>query len=102
MQASDHIVQNAMAILGLNQKEMAKRLEKSQSTISKYTGGSVTPPADVIIQCMNIIENHEVSNSSKIESIIEKLTKAKASGQFLQSIKTLIDEHIKVLKEKHE
>ncbi|MFW1747284.1 helix-turn-helix domain-containing protein [Acinetobacter guillouiae] len=37
-----------------NQKDFAKRVGSKQSLISKYENGFVSPPSELLIQCMNI------------------------------------------------
>lgn len=47
------IIRVAWQNSGLSQDKFAILLNKSQPMLSKYISGSATPPADVIILCMN-------------------------------------------------
>ena len=55
LQAAE-LVTAARAKTKLSQREFGERVGKSQGLISKYESGSVAPPANVIIHCMNILD----------------------------------------------
>ncbi|WP_137947153.1 helix-turn-helix domain-containing protein [Variovorax paradoxus] len=49
------IILRARKIVGETQREFAARLGSAQSLVCKYERGEVSPPADLLIQCMNLI-----------------------------------------------
>lgn len=49
-----------------NQKDFAKRFGSRQSLISKYENGFVSPPSELLIQCMNIYMQKNTSNEANI------------------------------------
>lgn len=53
----------------MSQKQFAQLLGKSQGVISKYERGVVSPPAETVDKCIDIIE----TNKSKLEISAEGL-----------------------------
>ena len=53
--SASEIVLLARQSIGENQRKFASRLGSSQSLICKYERGEVSPPAVLLIQCMNLI-----------------------------------------------
>ena len=49
------LVNSARRKLGLNQKEFACYIGKSQGVVSRYESGAVEPPGEVIMHCMHIL-----------------------------------------------
>lgn len=49
------IVLRARQEAGETQRQFAVRLGSAQSLICKYERGDVSPPAEVLIQCMNLL-----------------------------------------------
>ena len=52
------LIQRARHASGLNQANFAKKLGKSQGVVSRYEQGLVSPPGEVIMHCMHILEKH--------------------------------------------
>lgn len=48
------LVRNARRITGESQRAFAARVSSQQSLICKYERGEVSPPAHLLIQCMNL------------------------------------------------
>jgi predicted transcriptional regulator len=51
------IVKKARLKTGLSQGDFGLSLEKSQGVISRYEKGLVTPPGNVLMHCMHILED---------------------------------------------
>ncbi|MEZ2416369.1 multiprotein-bridging factor 1 family protein [Luteibacter sp. RCC_6_2] len=49
------IIKQARTKSGLSQGDFGHTLGKSQGVISRYEKGTVTPPGDVLMHCMNIL-----------------------------------------------
>lgn len=52
------LVQRARRASGLNQADFAKKVGKSQGVVSRYEQGLVSPPGEVLMHCMHILEKH--------------------------------------------
>ena len=52
------LIQRARHASGVSQANFAKELGKSQGVISRYEQGLVSPPGEIIMQCMHILEKH--------------------------------------------
>jgi predicted transcriptional regulator len=64
-----------------NQSEFACTIGKSQSLVSKYERGEVTPPGDVISHCMNILyEQDDEVSMEKLTLAINQLSGDKFSA----------------------
>ncbi|HZG18628.1 MAG TPA: helix-turn-helix transcriptional regulator [Herbaspirillum sp.] len=75
MKAKD-IITTAWKQSGLSQQDFAKEIKKSQPMLSKYMSGSASPPADIIILCMNkcgLQLKHEISASELANRILVEL-----------------------------
>lgn len=51
------LVRRARHASGLNQAGFAKKVGKSQGVVSRYEQGHVSPPGEVVMHCMHILEN---------------------------------------------
>lgn len=69
------VVRKAREKLLLNQKEFAKHIGKTQSVLSRYESERVEPPAQVLMQCVNILLSDPTPNST--DSVDEIITKIK-------------------------
>jgi len=56
-----HLIQRARHASGLNQADFAKKVGKSQGVVSRYEQGLVSPPGEVVMHCMHILEKHPQS-----------------------------------------
>ncbi len=65
------IVRQARKLLQLNQNDFANRFNKSQGVLSRYETGAVSPPSDIIMHCMHILQND--AEAYDIENLIEKI-----------------------------
>ena len=65
---SRDIVKKARLYQELNQSEFGLTVEKSQEMISKYESGEVAPPSNIIIHCMNIIEESSSHDVPELDS----------------------------------
>ena len=71
------IVKAAWHASGMSQVRFAKLLNKSQPMLSKYLSGGATPPAEVIILCMNscgLLQTPEISASMLAKRIERELS----------------------------
>jgi len=71
-----NLVKSTRQQKGMTQDEFAKFLGKTQPLVSKYEAGKVTPPADVILDCLELKEEEigqDVSISDLTKEIKEKL-----------------------------
>ncbi len=50
------LVRHARRASGLNQANFAKKLGKSQGVVSRYEQGRVSPPGEVVMHCIHILE----------------------------------------------
>lgn len=50
------LVRSARQKVGLNQSNFGKMIDRSQAVVSKYEAGTVQPPGDVIMHCINILK----------------------------------------------
>lgn len=50
------VIKGARRLTGETQAEFALRVDSSQSLISRYESGEVDPPAQVLMQCVNILD----------------------------------------------
>lgn len=73
------VIKLARKTLGETQKKFAKRLDSTQPLISRYEGGSVAPPADVLMHCMHILSPPTSSMMSEADLI--KLVQQRLSGK---------------------
>lgn len=62
MKASS-IVMEARTSLNESQRAFAARLGTAQSLVCKYERGYVSPPAEILIHCMNLLQMHSRSVS---------------------------------------
>jgi transcriptional regulator with XRE-family HTH domain len=51
-------VQRARHASGLSQANFAKKMGKSQGVVSRYEQGHVSPPGEVLMHCMHILEKN--------------------------------------------
>lgn len=54
------IVKNARKYKGYTQVEFAKTINRSQMMVSKYESGMIPPTSEIIIHCMNILDEKEL------------------------------------------
>jgi ribosome-binding protein aMBF1 (putative translation factor) len=50
------LVRQARIESALSQVEFARKLGKSQAVVSRYEAGNVSPPGEVVMHCMHILE----------------------------------------------
>lgn len=88
------LVRNARAVTGESQRAFASRLGTSQSLICKYERGDVSPPADLLIHCMNLlrIETKEVTAEDLIA-----LVKARLAGPSMSAARRAVADVIHCL-----
>lgn len=93
------LVRNARAIVGETQRAFARRLGTLQSLICKYERAEVSPPADVLIHCMNLlrIETKEVTAEDLIA-----LVKARLGGPGMSAARRAVAEVIHCLPPKED
>lgn len=91
---SSVLVRRARRKLKLNQIDFAKEISKTQSVLSRYECGKVTPPQKIIMHCMHIL--NEGSSSADIEQIVTKV-RALDGEQYVkirEALNTLLDKCI--------
>lgn len=71
------IVRQARLHTGESQRGFARRMGSAQSLICKYERGEVSPPAKMLIQCMNLLEAKPRVVST---DDLSKLVKTRLSG----------------------
>lgn len=72
------IVLEARTSLKESQRAFAARLGTAQSLVCKYERGDVSPPATVLIHCMNLLQMHSKTVSSEE---LAALVKSRLSGE---------------------
>lgn len=85
-----------------NQKDFAKRVGSKQSLISKYENGFVSPPSELLIQCMNIyIQENNIRNEYIDEEIttntLVQLVQSLLCGKEQEYKRQLVAKLIKIL-----
>lgn len=71
------LVRRARHTLDLNQGEFAAILGKSQAVVSRYEQGSVDPPGEVVMRCVQILggvssaPQTQVSSWSELQAALE-------------------------------
>ena len=92
MEARD-IVEAAWQSSGLSQREFARLIGKSQPMLSKYISGMATPPANILILCMNqigLLQQRDVSAKRLADRIVRELSGASHAGA-RQAISHILD-----------
>ena len=85
------IVLEARALLGESQRAFAARLGTAQSLVCKYERGDVSPPASVLIHCMNLLQMSQQSVSSdELVTLIKSRLSGDQMGAARQAVATLI------------
>jgi ribosome-binding protein aMBF1 (putative translation factor) len=51
------LVRSARQKLKCSQHEFADSIKRSQGVVSKYESGKVSPPSDVVMHCMHIVNS---------------------------------------------
>lgn len=77
------IVKAAWQASAISQTNFAKLLNKSQPMLSKYISGTVLPPSDVLILCMNkcgLLESTDISASMLAKRVRLELAGIEYSG----------------------
>ncbi len=92
---SKHIVRQAFEIYGKSQHEFGLRIGKNQSQVSKYLSGEVTPSAESVIHCMNIIQGEgaickHCPATSALLSKIQKLS-GEEHTQLRKALNVMVD-----------
>jgi transcriptional regulator with XRE-family HTH domain len=85
------IVYLARMALGESQRAFAARLETRQSLISKYENKVVSPPADLVIQCMNLLEGPDGGVSTEdLVMLVKQRLNGERMGQARQAVAQMI------------
>lgn len=53
------LVKKARVASDMSQNSFVSKLERSQETISRYERGGLTPPDDVVMRCIRILEKKD-------------------------------------------
>lgn len=93
---ASEIVRLARDKCALNQQDFAFLLGKTQSILSRYETGSVSPPAEIVIRCMHILKGGE--SVDEIEAIVVKVRALNEPqfAAFRKSINLLLDAIVQV------
>jgi transcriptional regulator with XRE-family HTH domain len=69
------IIYSARMAMGESQRVFAARLDTRQSLISKYENKRVSPPADLLIQCVNLLDgpSEDVSTEDLVVLVKQRL-----------------------------
>lgn len=85
------IVLWARQATGESQRKFADRLGSSQSLICKYERGEVSPPAALLIQCMNLIGVSAPGISAEdLATLVKTRLKGEAMASARQAVANLI------------
>lgn len=92
---STSIIKQAFDIYGKSQTKFGQKIGKNQSQVSKYLSGEISPSADSIIQCMNIIQgegniSRHCPATTVLQSKIQKLS-GEQHKQLRKALNTMID-----------
>ena len=85
------LVRRARKKLKLNQVDFSKKINKTQSVLSRYESGKVMPSHQIIMHCMHILS--DAAPSADIEEIVSKV-RALDGEQHLkirEALNTLLD-----------
>lgn len=88
------IVLDARTRLGESQRAFAARLGTAQSLVCKYERGDVSPPASVLIQCMNLLQMRPADVSS---DELVALVKTRLSGDQMAAARQAVAKLIQCL-----
>ena len=91
---SAQIVLRARESLGETQRKFAERLGSAQSLICKYERGEVSPPAKVLIHCMNLVDlnaKEEIISTDELTSLIRQRLGGAQMGRARQAVARLIE-----------
>ena len=85
-----------------NQKDFARRVGSRQSLISKYENGFVSPPSELLIQCMNIymrkkVIQEEGLNKEVSTNILVGLVESLLGGDDQEKQRRIIANLIKII-----
>lgn len=85
-----------------NQKDFARRVGSRQSLISKYENGFVSPPSDLLIQCMNIymrkkVIQEEGLNKEVSTNILVGLVESLLGGDDQEQQRRIVANLIKII-----
>lgn len=65
------LIKAAMIRSSMNQRELAKKIGKSQAQVSKYLAGTSVPSKEAIIHIMNIIASHQPDKINHVDIFIQ-------------------------------
>jgi transcriptional regulator with XRE-family HTH domain len=68
---SREIIKNTRKYKGLTQSKFAKTINKTQMMVSKYESGATPPSSEIIIHCMNILDEEEIMKVLEISNLGE-------------------------------
>lgn len=85
-----------------NQKDFARRVGSRQSLISKYENGFVSPPSELLIQCMNIymrkkVIQEEGLNKEVSTNILVGLVESLLGGDDQEQQRRIVANLIKII-----
>ena len=93
-QAPSSIVLRARALVGEDQRTFAKRVGSAQPLICKYETGQVSPPASVLIHCMNLLGGFPATISTEE---LAALVKTRLDGSHMQNARLAVARLIECL-----
>lgn len=89
-----NIVLEARTCMGESQRTFAARLGTAQSLVCKYERGDVSPPAAILIQCMNLLQMRPGSVSP---DELVALVKTRLSGDQMAAARQAVAKLIQCL-----
>jgi transcriptional regulator with XRE-family HTH domain len=92
---ANEIISQAYVLIGKSQREFGHILGKNQSQISKYLRGKISPPAESIIHCLNIIHSKGLNTANCPATIELQMKIQKLEGEeyapLRKALNTMID-----------
>lgn len=88
------IVYSARMVLGESQRAFAARLDTRQSLISKYENKQVSPPADILIHCMNLLDGP--ADDTSTEDLVV-LVKQRLNGDRMRQARQAVAQMIRCI-----
>lgn len=84
------IVSKARKTMMLNQIDFGKVIGRGQSLVSKYERSQVQPPGAVVMKCMNILSESQVSGAAASSAEVARLVEARLAAPEFSKLRTAL------------